>query len=174
MQGLYANLSHVLCGLLLVSRIGDVLSTYLVTPNLALEANPLARKLGWRFALLTLSACLLPYFSREVAVAALMPFLFVSASNTGKVWMVRAMGESAYLALLHELARKSRLSHALVAVAMSAFFVALAGGTILLFYPNPSEDWGFWIGLGVITYSGVVALYGSLWMVRLFRQAAVT
>jgi hypothetical protein len=67
-QSLYDNLPHVLCGLLLVSRIGDVLSTYLLTPSLALEANPVVRKLGWRFAVLSLGACVVPYFSLPVAV----------------------------------------------------------------------------------------------------------
>ncbi len=173
MQALYENLPHVLCGLLLVSRVGDVLSTYLVTPKMALEGNPIVRKLGWRFALLSLAACVIPYFSQEIAVALLMPFLLISASNTAKIWMVRTMGEEAYLALLHDLARRSRLAHALVGVIASALFVALAGATILLFYPRPSRDWGFWIGTGVLAYAGVVAFYGCLWTIGLFRKAAV-
>src|SRR5215510_400503 len=157
----YENLPHVLCGLLLLSRIGDIGTTYLVTPNLLLEANPIVRKLGWPFALFTLSACLLPYVHIPMAVAALMTFLLVSASNAGKIWIVRTIGERAYAMLVLELARKSRLSHALFGVAASAFFVALAGATILLFYPSP-DDWGFWLGLGVLVYAGAVWLYGTL------------
>jgi hypothetical protein len=168
----YENLPHVLCGLLLLARIGDIGTTYLVTPNLLLEANPIARKLGWPFALFTLSACLLPYVHIPMAVAALMTFLLVSARNAGKIWIARTIGERAYAAFVLDLARKSKLSHALLGLAASAFFVALAGATILLFYPS-EEEWGFWLGLGVLLYAGAVWFYGSLATIRLFRRAAM-
>ena len=170
----HANLPHVLCALLLIARIGDVGTTFLVTPNLELEANPIVRKLGWPFALLTLLVCLFPYVNLPLAVAALMLSLLVSASNAGKIWMARTIGEKAYLALLLDLARNSRLWHALLCVAASAFFVALAGGTILLFYPEPNADWGFWLGSGVLLYAAAMWIYGSLAMIRLFRRAART
>jgi hypothetical protein len=169
----YANLPHVLCALLLIARVGDIGTTYLVTPNLELEANPLVRKLGWPFALVTLGACFLPYVSMEAAVTALITFLFVSASNAGKIWMVRTIGEKAYAALLIDVARRSKLSHALAGVAACAFFIALAGGTILLFYPSPADDWGFWLGSGVLLYAAAIWFYGSLAMMRLFRRAAL-
>lgn len=167
----YENLPHVLCALLLLARIGDVGTTYLVTPNLTLEANPIARKLGWPFALVTLAACLLPYVHMPLAVSALVAFLFVSASNAGKIWIVRTVGEEAYLGFLLDLARKSKLSHALLAIAASKFFAALAGGTILLFYPRES-DWGLWLGLGVLLYAAATWFYGTLAMIRIFRRAA--
>jgi hypothetical protein len=168
----YENLPHVLCALLLLSRIGDIGTTYLVTPNLILEANPIVRKLGWPFALLTLGACFLPYIYLPVAVAALMAFLLVSASNAGKIWIVRTVGEKAYAALLVDVARRSKLSHALLGIAASSFFVALAGGTVLLFYPS-EDEWGFWLGLGVLVYAGAVWFYGTLATIRLFRRAAL-
>jgi hypothetical protein len=167
----YDNLRPVLCGLLLLSRIGDIGTTYLVTPNLMLEANPIVRKLGWPFALLTLGACLLPYVHIPSAVTALIMFLFVSASNAGKIWIVRTMGERVYAALLLDLARRSRLSHALLGVAAAAFFVAVAGGTIVLFYPS-DEEWGFWLGLGVLLYAFAVWFYGTLATLQLFRRAS--
>ncbi len=168
----YGNLPHVLCALLLIARIGDVGTTYLVTPNLILEANPIARKLGWPFALLTLGACLLPYVHMPIAVSALVAYLLVSASNAGMIWTVRTIGEKAYAAALLELARRSKLSHALLGLAASTFFVALAGGTILLFYPS-EDEWGFWLGLGVLLYAGAKGFYGTLAMIRLFRRAAL-
>lgn len=166
----YENLPHVLCALLLISRIGDVGTTYLITPNLILEANPIVRKIGWPFALLTLAACLLPYVYMPLAVSALVAFLLVSASNASQIWVVRTIGERAYAAFTLELARKSKLSHALLGVATSTFFLALAGGSILLFYPSQSE-WGFWLGLGVLLYAGAKGFYGTLAMLRIFRRA---
>lgn len=171
----YANLPHVLCALLLLARIGDVGTTFLLTPSLELEANPIIRKLGWRFALLTLAACALPYLpylGLPVAAMVSIPFLLVSASNAAKIWIVRAVGEKAYASFLVDVARKSKLSHALIGVAASSFFIALAGATILLFYPAPA-NWGFWLGGGVVLYAVVIWFYGTLWMMRLFRQAAL-
>jgi hypothetical protein len=49
----------------------------------------------------------------------------------------------------------------------------LAGGTILLFYPSPAKDWGFWIAFGILLYAVIVWVYGTLWMTRLFRRAAL-
>ncbi|HUC65724.1 MAG TPA: hypothetical protein VMA53_09875 [Stellaceae bacterium] len=169
----YANLPHVLCALLLIARIGDVGTTFLVTPSLELEANPIMRKLGWRFALLTLAACALPYLSLPVAVIVLIGSLFVSASNAAKIWVARAIGEKAYAALLVDAARRSKLSHALLGVAACSFFIALAGGTILLFYPRPTADWGFWLGIGVLSYAAAVCVHQTLWTMRLFRRAAL-
>lgn len=166
-------LAHILCVLLLISRVGDVGTTYLVTPSLALEANPIVRRLGWRYAVVTLGACAIPYFSLEMAVMMLMPFLFVSAANAGRIWAVRTMGEEAYLKWVMGLARQSRLSHALLGVGASAFFVTLAGASILLFYPSPDE-WGFWIAMGIMSYGAVIiGLYGTLSTRRIFRRAAL-
>lgn len=167
----YGNLPHVLCALLLIARIGDIGTTYLVSPTLELEANPIVRKFGWPFALLTLGACLLPYVYMPLAVSALVTFFLVSASNAGKIWIVRTVGERAYAAALLDVARRSTLSLALLGLSASAFFVALAGGTILLFYPS-DDEWGFWLGLGVLLYAGATWFYGTLAMIRLFRRAA--
>jgi hypothetical protein len=169
----YAHLDHVLALLILISRLGDVGSTYLVTPTLQLEANPIVRRLGWRFATATLALCVVPYASMTLGVMLLVPSLLVSASNSARIWMARTLGEAEYWELLMRVARQSRLSHALAGVCASAAFVVLTGLVVLLFYPNPSEDWAFWIGAGIINYGIVMALHGSLALVRLFRNAAV-
>jgi len=166
-----SHFDHALCVLLLFSRLGDIGSTYLVTPTLELEANPIARRLGWRFIVLTIGACALPYFNRNVAVMALVAFLLVSAANTGKIWMVRTMGEHEYKMMLLRLAARSKLWHALGGVAVSSIFIVLAGAVVSFFYPDPVKDWGFWLGAGVMLYGVVIALYSSLSFMSLFRQA---
>ena len=166
-----SNLRHVLCALLLIGRLGDVGTTYLATPTLALEANPLVRRFGWKYAAFTIALCLFAYLSPQVAVTLLITSLFVSASNAAKVWVMRTMGEQAYLDFCMDLARRSRLSRAVLGVAASSFFIVLAGGVILFFYSSPDNDWGFWIGMGVVLYGVAMGLYGTHWMVRLFRKA---
>src|SRR5213593_3371204 len=48
----------LMLALLLVSRGTDALSTWVATPNLVLEGNPIAKKLGWKWgSLLNLVLC---------------------------------------------------------------------------------------------------------------------
>ena len=138
---------------------------------MTLEANPIMRRLGWRFALLTLLICLVPYISTDMGVMVLVPFLLISASNTSRIWFIRTYGELAYRDLLNQLAKKSKLSHAIAGIMVSASFTSLAGFVLLFLAPDPSRDWGFWVALGIIVYAFVIALYGSLYMRRLFKAA---
>ena len=167
---IYNNFEHILCFLILIARLGDIISTYLITPTLKLEANPIVKKLGWRFAILTVLICLLPYYHTGLAVMALVPSLLVSASNTAKIWVIRAMGEDEFSELFLRIVAKSSLSKALLCVFMSSFFVALAG-FILLALCYGQENWGHWFAIGIILYAFVIAIYGSLYYCKLFKKA---
>src|SRR5690242_5109760 len=122
-----AWIAHILGFLILVGRAGDLLSTWLATPKLKLEANPIVRRLGWRFAVLTLLFCLIPYYNAALGVAAVVFNFVVCFSNFGKVWLMRTMGESEYDALLCSLARRSTRSGALVPFLTAQGFLALVG-----------------------------------------------
>ena len=43
----------LLLGFLALARALDFFSTWIATPNLLLEANPLARKMGWKLGIAT-------------------------------------------------------------------------------------------------------------------------
>jgi hypothetical protein len=167
----HVNLAHLLCLLILLARLGDIGSTYLITPTLKLEANPIVKRLGWWFAVATVLVCLVPYYSTALAIIVLVPSLMVSASNTAKIWFARAIGEHEYNELLLRAARKSKLSHALATVMAAAIFTGLIGLILLLLSPDPSRDWGYWFAYGFLAYAFVIGLYGSLYFVRLFRKA---
>jgi len=166
-----SHFEHVLCVLIFVSRAGDIVSTFLVTPKLTLEAHPIATKLGWPFGVLTILACLIPYYSTPMGIVVLVPSLLVSASNTAKIWFVRSVGETEYLNLLYRLARTTKLPHALAGVLMSALFIAIAGAVLLFLSPDPHLHWGYWYGMGILCYAFVIGFYGSIYFWRLFRTA---
>jgi hypothetical protein len=88
--------THLLAALVLLSRLGDIVSTRLVTPKLRLEANPIARRLGWPFAFATLLVAAMPYFDARIGVAVLAASLLVSASNFYRGWFIRAIGEEEF------------------------------------------------------------------------------
>ena len=169
----YANLSHVLCILILVARLGDVLSTYIATPRLHLENNLLIRKLGWRFAWASLLICLLPYYHTGMGIVVLVPSLMVAASNSSKVWSLRATGEVEAAETILRLAKRSRLSHTLLGILVTSFFIGLVGVLLCYLCPNPRSDWGFWFGVGILTYAVAILIHGSLYYCNLFKKAKI-
>lgn len=164
--------THLLAVLLLFSRVGDVVSTRLATPTLRLEANPIVRRLGWRFAVVTLLAALLPYYSASMAVALLAASLLVTASNLSRGWLARLLGEAEYEELLLRVARRGRLRVVLGFVLGAAAHFTLAG-LVLMWLSGLARTWSYWFGFGIVVYGLVFAVYGCLFMMRLFRRGAV-
>ena len=169
-QILLDNIGHTLFVLLLIARLADIGTTYLATPTLNLEANPVMRKLGWRFALLTLVICIIPYFSAEAGIMLLVPSLMVSAANAGKIWAMRTMGEKDYRRMLLDLAARSTLRQAVSGVMASASFIILTGAVLLFFYPDPFGDYGFWFAMGIVAYGIVIAVHGRSWFIKIFKE----
>jgi hypothetical protein len=163
-----------LCIALLIARVGDVLSTYLVTPTLKLEGNPLARKFRWPFAFLSILVCLIPYYNTAIAIPILVASLMVSASNCSKIWLHRTLGESQVYELLKSCAVKAPVFSSLFFILSPCFFLALLGGTVLFFYPDPTSDWGFFIAIGIFAYAAALALYGPLFFFRLRKAVKNT
>jgi len=164
------NLENALAVMILVARLGDIGSTYLATPTLRMEANPLMRFGGWKLALLTLLACLIPYYSAQLGLSALVLSLLVTASNLSKGWLMRALGEEHYQVMIATAAARSSLRAALGFVLAGACSVGLAG-LIMVFVSGGSGTWGYWAAAGVVLYALATAFYGSLAAVRLFRRA---
>jgi hypothetical protein len=125
---IFQHFEHFLCGMLLLSRVGDLVTTWLITPRLLLEANPIVRKFRWRLGILTLLACLLPYWNTAYAWAALVMFLMGCASNARSIWLVRAFGEQAYYSdVLLVAVRKGNFKAALGSLLAFAVFTVLVG-----------------------------------------------
>jgi len=144
------NWEHTLVVVLFLARLGDVGSTYLITPTLRLEANPLARKFGWPFAWLTVLVCLVPYYKTPLAVVAIVVSLFAAASNLSRAWIARALGEAEYLNVLQRAAAASRPREAIAFILGSAGTFALAG-LGLMAISGGSGEWPFWFAVGAIT-----------------------
>src|SRR6185503_19367394 len=92
--------SHNFCLMVLLlafSRGMDFLSTWVATPNLVLEGNPIAKKLGWRWGLvLNVGICFGVAFWPFTAIALCTLSLLVAARNFQSAWLMRTMGEEAY------------------------------------------------------------------------------
>src|SRR5213592_1466914 len=82
---------------LVFSRGMDVVSTWVATPNLVLEGNPVAKVLGWKWGLpINLGICLALAFWPLPAIVISTTSLLVVARNFQSAWLMRSMGEEGY------------------------------------------------------------------------------
>ena len=81
--------------LLLFSRGMDFLSTWVATPNMVLEGNPIAKKLGWKWGIaVNLVLCFLFAFWPLPAMVISTTSLLVAARNFQSAWLMRSHGRA--------------------------------------------------------------------------------
>lgn len=156
-----------LLGLLLFSRGTDFLSTWVATPNLALEGNPIAKRLGWKWGmLLNLALCF--GFARWPlpAIVISTSSVLVAARNFQLAWLMRSMGEEPYRDWHVARLQETRISLYLLCLLGNTALVALVGGGLIYFTQNwlvPEA-----IGIGIVAYAVTVAFYTvlSVWRIR--------
>jgi hypothetical protein len=159
---------HVIAGLAVCSRIADVWTTYQVTPTLKLEANSLARRFGWPFALLTIFVGLVPYVSPPLGVIVFTASFMVAASNASKIVMAKALGEDELEALIRRVFLATPPWPGLLFLVMPGVFSGALGGGLLFFYRDASR-WGYYFGLGMLAYALAIFVW---YPVRYFRVRA--
>src|SRR5712664_1500089 len=83
--------------LLLFARATDFLSTWIATPNLVLEANPIARKLRWKWGMVVnFFLCVGFAFWPLTAIIISTTSVLVAARNFQLAWLMRSHGEDNY------------------------------------------------------------------------------
>jgi hypothetical protein len=155
--------------LLLVARGLDLFSTRVATPNLELEANPLARKLGWKggiaFNGVMCSICgLYPLPAVIISTTSVL----VAAHNFQNAALMRSMGEFGYRVWMRE---------RLATIPAPLFFFCLLAQTVLTALVGAALVWtsdpaqpAFGIGLGLIGYGAAVLIFTSISVWRSRRQ----
>jgi len=155
------------------SRGMDFLSTWIATPNLALEGNPIAKKLGWKWGVvLNIAICLaLPIWPLSAIVVATASVL-VAARNFQSAWLMRSLGEEIYRRWHVERVRETRVTLYLFCLAGNTLLTAIVG-VALIYFSNPEKAAfvAFTIGMGMIAYAIAVAFYTLLAIWRIHRAA---
>jgi hypothetical protein len=159
-----------LVALLLFGRGADFLSTWVATPNLVLEGNPVAKKLGWKLgALVNLALCFGLAFWPATALAAVTASLLVAAHNFHLAWLMRSMGETAFRLWFVERMAETRLPLCLACLLGETGATGLVGAGLLHWSPEDSVP--FAIGCGIVAYAFILLFYTSLSLWRLRRHA---
>jgi hypothetical protein len=159
----------IMFAVLLLSRGMDALSTWVATPNLVLEGNPLARLLGWRWGLpVNFGCCVVLAFWPLPAVILSTTSLLVAARNFQSAWLMRSMGEENYRNWHVQRIQETPVMLFLLCLAGNTFLTAGVGGAVIFFSNRQLLPFG--IGVGIVAYGGAVAFYTLLAVWRLRRN----
>lgn len=162
----------VLLLVLFFSRGMDFLSTWIATPNMVLEGNPVAKKLGWRWGIpFNIILCFAFAFWPLPAIVICTTSVLVAARNFQSAWLMHSMGEYRYREWHIE-----RIEETSAALYVSCLFgntllTALVGVAIVIFCDYERHPVVAAIGLGIIAYAAAVAFYSGLGIWRLRRSA---
>ena len=151
-------------------RTMDILSTWIATPNLVLEGNPFARKLGWRWGiLLNIAICIGVAFWPISAVAISTTSILVAARNFQSAWLMRSLGEEFYRDWHVARIQEANIGIYLLCLAGNALLPASVGVALIYF---GGRSWiPAAIGLGIVVYGTAVAFYTLLAVWRIRRPA---
>ena len=145
----------------------DFLSTFVATPNLVLEANPIAKRVGWRGGLVVngLITVVVAFWTLP-AIIIVTTSLLVAARNFQGAWLMRTMGEDAYRAWMARHLSNAPVLLVLGCILGQSSLVAMIGFLLLAFGESRLMPLG--VGMGMITYSLAILVFSclSLWRMR--------
>jgi hypothetical protein len=158
--------------LLFFARGMDFLSTWVATPHMVLEGNPIAKKLGWKWGIpinfvLCLGFALWPLPAVVISTSSLL----IAVRNFQSAWLMRSMGEHHYRDWHIQRIQETSATLYLSCLFAQTALTTAVGGAIIYF-----SDWErgyipFAIGLGIIAYALAVAFYTILGVWRLRRNS---
>jgi len=161
----------IFLAVLAFSRGADFLSTWVATPHLVLEGNPIAKWLGWKWGavvnvVLVASLAMWPLSAIIVSTASVL----VAARNFQSAWLMRSMGEEAYRDWYVQRASETRITLYLFCLAGNTLLTAIVGTALVCF--STTRDYvllvPLGIGMGIIAYSVAVLVFTllSVWRSR--------
>jgi hypothetical protein len=171
---LFGGREYVLMlSMLIFARGMDFLSTWVATPNLELEGNPLAKKLGWKWAgLLNVGIAVLLARWPQLAIAVSTASVLVAARNFRSAWVMHTMGEAAYRDWHVQKVQETRISLFLFCLAGETLLTAALGAALIIWCTTDTGQiplGAVGVGSGLIIYAGAVAFYTLLSVWRLHR-----
>jgi hypothetical protein len=169
----FGSRTHALLFLmLLVARGMDFLSTWVATPNMVLEGNPIAKRLGWRWGIpVNLALCFLFAFWLLPAIVISTTSVLVAARNFQSAWLMRSLGEQLYRDWHVERVQETSVTLYLFCLFAQTALIAGVGAAIIYFSNWEREPVLLAIGMGIIAYAAAVALFTMLSIWRLRRAS---
>jgi hypothetical protein len=165
----------VYLAILAFARGADFLSTWVATPHLVLEGNPIAKWLGWKWGavvnvILVTTLAMWPLSAIVVSTASVL----VAARNFQSAWLMRSMGEAAYQYWYSQRKSEARITLYLFCLAGNTLLTAAVGAALIAFCTTGDYILivPMGIGMGIIAYAVAVVIYTllSVWRSRRRRR----
>lgn len=156
---------------MLFARGLDFLSTWIATPHLLLEGNPVARKLGWKWgAVVNLALCLSFALFPLPAIIIATTSVLVAAHNFDAAWLMRTLGEESYRLWISHQHLRTPVSLYLFCLFSKTILWGVVGLALFLFGNGRLVSTG--IGFGMVGYAVAVLVYSSIsvWRLRRFHH----
>jgi hypothetical protein len=161
----------IFVAVLVFARGMDFLSTWVATPHLVLEGNPIAKWLGWKWGVvvnvvLIITLARWPLSAIVVSTASVL----VAARNFQSAWLMRSMGEEAYRAWYTLRMSETPITLYLFCFAGNSLLSLLVGIALVIF--SHSDGYllviPFGIGMGIVAYAVAVIVFTllALWRGR--------
>ena len=156
--------------LLFVSRGMDILSTWVATPNMVLEGNPIAKRLGWRWGIpINIALCFALSYWPLPAIVISTTSVLVAARNFQSAWLMRSLGEQLYRDWHVERVQETSATLYLFCLFSQTALISGVGAAVVYFSNSELVPWA--IGVGIIAYALAVAFYTLLAIFRMRRSA---
>jgi hypothetical protein len=159
--------------LLLLARGMDVLSTRIATPNLILEGNPIAKRLGWKWGIpINLGLCFTLAFWPVPAIIISTSSVLVAARNFQSAWLMRTLGEQLYRDWHVERVQETSATLYLFCLFAQTILTAGVGAAVIYFGSLGREANQILpaIGVGIVAYAAAVLVFTLLAVWRLRRS----
>lgn len=165
----FGSRGYVAClGLLLLARGADFLSTWVASPNLLIEGNPFAKKLGWYRAIVLnlLASFILAFWLLPAVIVGTMSLLLASR-NFQLAWLIRAQGEESFLNWYLDRYRETPPSVFILCLFAQTALIAAVGIGVMLFATLQNQI-SLGIGMGIVVYAIAISFYTlhALWRNR--------
>jgi len=161
--------------ILLFGRGADFLSTWVATPHLVLEGNPIAKWLGWKWGavvnvVLVFSLAAWPLSAIVVSTASVL----MTARNFQSAWLMRSMGEELYRDWYIQRMSETPITLYLFSLAGNTLLTLAVGAAVVWF--SATRDYVLLvptgIGMGIIAYAVAVIVFTLLSIWRSRRRRA--
>jgi len=157
---------------LLLARAMDFFSTWIATPNMVLEGNPVARRLGWTWGIpLNGVLCVVFAFWPLPAVVISTSSVLVAARNFQSAWLMRSLGEHMYREWHVARVQETSLVLYLFCLLAQTALIGLVGAAVIYFSDWQEQPVLPAIGLGIIAYAGAVLVFTGLSILRFKRSS---
>lgn len=163
----------IFLAILVGARGTDFLSTWIATPRLVLEGNPIAQWLGWKWGavvnvILVIALAMWPLSAIVLSTASVL----VAARNFQSAWLMRSMGEDAYRDWYVQRLSETRITLYLSCLAGNTLLTIAVGAAVIFF--SATRDFVLvvptGIGMGIIAYGVAVIVFTLLSVWRSCRR----